>query len=470
MRISFQRLIRVAAVLVWAVATVGCHSSKPPAEIRNVLLITIDSLRADHVGCYGYPQPTTPTLDAFAHANVQFRNAYASSPWTLPSHASIFTGLYADTHGVGMVSRALTANSLLLGNVLKNHGYRTGAVVCAPLLSRTYGFQYGFEDYDTDLVAPTFKQARQVKVGPDVTERGLQWMEQNRRKPFFLFLHYWDVHYDYNPPPEYVRMFDPDYQGEIDGLGIHNRKDIVSGMDPRDLRHLVALYDGEIRYTDDAIGKLFAGLSELGLEQNTLVIVTSDHGEEFLDHGGIAHTRTCYEELIRVPLLIRVPWLPAGPRVVDGLTSLVDLFPTVLDLLGIKHKKLPLQGISLADAIRDGQTLPDREIFAETKRGQLEPTDREFRWAAVLAPDRWKLHRLGNGKNDLKRLVFDLRADPGETANRETDDPDRTRKLDLDLVRQQVVDRQIRGKVNADGKVDVDPELSKTLKGLGYIQ
>jgi arylsulfatase A-like enzyme len=150
----------------------------------------------------------------------------------------MFTGLYADTHSVNLPQSIINEKKDTLATVLQRNGYDTGAIVCAPLLSKRFGLQQGFGDYDTDLIGMTPRLASEAKVGPDVTRKALNWLDRHLDRPFFLFLHYWDVHYDYNPPDKYAALFDPDYQGEMNGMYIHERRDVVPGTPPRDLQHL----------------------------------------------------------------------------------------------------------------------------------------------------------------------------------------------------------------------------------------
>ena len=429
-----------------------------------MILITIDSLRADHLGCYGYGPPTSPALDAFAREGVLFRHAYAASPWTLPSHASLFTGLYEDTHGIGEENVALKKSAPTLAARLAGAGYRTGAVVCAPLLRRVFGLDAGFEDYDTELIAKTFVQARLVKVGPSVTKKALDWLDHGDGRPFFLFLHYWDVHYDYNPPKEYADLFDPGYEGKIDGIDIYNRTDIVPGMDPRDLAHLKALYDGEIRYTDDALGALLEGLKKRGLDKTTMVWITADH-------GGKGHTTTCYEELVRVPLLAQIPWIEPARSVMDAPASLVDLFPTILDLLEVPAGKTDLQGRSLAPLIKSGREPAPRYLMAQTRRGRIDGEGKggtSFLWTSFLGPDRLKLHQLWRGPGKTEYLLFDIKSDPEERHDLVPKQGTTTERLARLLLQRRKEHLDKKRTLDLSAPRELDPELSRTLRGLGY--
>ncbi len=461
-------------VLSWAAAgfavcLVGCRAGKKLPD-RNVILISIDSLRYDHLGSYGYDKPTSPRIDAWGREALRFEYAYATSPWTLPSHASMFTGLYADTHGVRNEKSKLNEGFATLPRALSQAGYRTAGVVCAPLLKKRYGMHQGFDEYDVELIGKNALEARAVKVAPTVTKKALAWIDKNGGKPFFLFLHYWDVHYDYNPPRELVDLFDPGYQGEERGLCIYDRKDITPAMDKRDLQHLVALYDGEIRFTDDALGVLFDGLAARGLDENTAIVLTSDHGEEFLEHGWKGHSRTCYEEVVRVPFFAKVPWLQAARGVSKTPVSLVDIFPTVLGLLGRPKEGYKLQGADLSRLLAHGTSPPPRTLVAGTHRGQPIPDGKGYNWTVLLAEDRHKMHRLSR-KQEKRYRLFDLEKDAAELHDLSRDDTVREVRNSMrrEIERRRKLHTQLRKVVKAGSEAELDPELAATLKGLGYL-
>jgi len=462
----------VAAVLLLVtLAVVVCLAAcdkRARLPDRNVILVSIDSLRFDHVGCYGYPKPTSPRLDAWARNAMRFEFAYATSPWTLPSHASMFTGLYTDAHGVRSARSKLNDESMTLARALSDAGYRTGGVVCAPLLKKKYGMHQGFDFYDTELVGRNALEARVVKAGPRVTNKALAWLDRSGDKPFFLFLHYWDVHYDYNPPAKYAELFNPGYEGPENGASIHDRKDITPKMDKADFRHLVALYDGEIRFTDDALGALFDGLRERGLDRNTAILIVSDHGEEFLDHGWKGHTRTCYEEVVRIPFLIEVPWLEKARGVSQEAVSLVDIFPTVLGLLGRPKEGLTLQGVDLNRLLTHGTPPAPRSLMAGTQRGQPVPEGKAYEWSTLIARDRQKLHALSGRRFD-EQWVFDLRNDPGEKTDISGGKPALTAKLVQENSRRQRLHKRLQKALKTSGEFELDAELAETLKGLGYL-
>ncbi len=318
-----------------AVTRNGGAAAPPRKTVDNVILISIDSLRSDHVGCYGNPRNTSPTIDRLARAGVRFEMAFSTASWTTPSHMSMLTGRDVLSHGVITDFDELPAGVPTLAGSLQQAGVATKGIVSAPFVGSRYGFGRGFDDYDDRTIpAPTQFDAERDEPAPIVTDLATRWLRQYNGKPFFLFLHYWDVHFDYVPPAPYDSMFDPDYTGSISGANFIRNKAVNRRMSRRDLDHILALYDGEIRWVDDHIARLLGVLDEIGLSDRTAVIVTADHGDEFFEHGFKGHLRTLYREVVQVPLIVHVPGLSAGV-VAQQPVSLVDLTPTVLDLLGV---------------------------------------------------------------------------------------------------------------------------------------
>ncbi|MGD1001723.1 MAG: sulfatase [Candidatus Brocadiia bacterium] len=360
-----------------SVSTAGAAAS-PPATKYNLLVISIDTCRADHLACYGYNRDTSPHLDQLAREGVLFENLTAAASWTVPSHMSMFTSLYPSVHGVQTFTSQLGEGVPTLAQCLAQSGYVTAAFVTGPVLNHYFGFNRGFQYYDDFTADLTFDNTQsltrmtkgtsvldRVITNPIITNLATQWLKVHSRDNFFLFLHYWDCHYDYIPPAPFDKKFDPDYQGPENGRDILKREpEIVRSMSARDLAHMVALYDGEIAHTDGHVGKVLELLQNLGLSEKTLVIVVSDHGEAFLEHGRIRHANSLYEEVLHVPLIMRLPGvIPAGKRVA-GNVSHVDLMPTALGLLHLPGPA-QIQGIDLSPAILSDQPVPERLIYSE---------------------------------------------------------------------------------------------------------
>lgn len=324
-----------------AVAACGRGDRSGAAPTRpNIILVTIESLRPDHVHCYGYERDTTPALDALAREGILFERARSVTSWTLTSHASIFTGLYPEAHRVIHPHDRLDDSYVTMAETLRAAGYQTAGFVSGPFLRTVHNLNQGFDLYDDSGVRVTSS----TSADEDVTN---PWMEQllvrflreqrDPGKPFFLFAYLWDPHYDYIPPRPYDRMFVAPDAESIDLRGYESRNVVKPGIRPAQLRYVISQYDGEIRWTDDMLGRLWRRLREMGLWENTAIIVTADHGEAFFEHGAKGHKNSLYPEEVRVPLVIKPSGRTQARR--DGrLASLERLFPTVLDLAGIEDR------------------------------------------------------------------------------------------------------------------------------------
>lgn len=364
----------IGSTVALSIAAQPSMSNNRPAP-PNIVLVLYDTLRQDHVGCYGYTRDTTPTIDRIAKQGVRFENAFSTSSWTLPAVASLFTSLSPTAHGAVNSKSKMRAPSTL-AKELQSAGYQTVAFVSNPTVSKELGLADGFDLYDdysvslaSDLDLFDDQHGKQgitaIRTSPLVNQLATQWLTKTRdpKRPFFLVLIYFDPHADYVPPPPYDTQFDPDYTGTENGSGMYGRH--FDTATDRDKRHLEARYDGEIRYTDDHVAAVLSTVDTLNLN-NTMLILTADHGEEFWDHGGMYHGRTLYDELIRVPLVIRWPGQVDAGTVRAELTSLLDIMPTALHAAGIP---VPghCQGKSL---ITHGQTTspPGHDaLFLETE-------------------------------------------------------------------------------------------------------
>jgi arylsulfatase A-like enzyme len=309
--------------------------------------VVVDTLRADRLGCYGAERDTSPSLDALARGGVRFERAYATAPWTKPAVASMFTGLYPAAHGAGRVKNALPEGARTLAEILREAGYRSAGVVSHDVVRAVNGFAQGFDRYLESEAG-----GHDHVSTPGVTEQALAELADLAAgdAPFFLFVHYFDPHYNYKRHPGVG--FAAERAGRLDGSQpLVSLRRWGEDLSDAELGFLRDLYDEEIRFTDAGIGRLLEGLERSGRGGNTYVVATADHGEAFLEHGWLGHTRSLYDVLLRVPLLVRGPGL--DPRVVEEPVSLVGLLPTVLDLLGVEPPQ-GLHGVSLAPALRGG--------------------------------------------------------------------------------------------------------------------
>jgi arylsulfatase A-like enzyme len=402
---SFVILIRFLAG-----AALNDDSQIPRDSSPNILLISIDTLRSDHLSSYGYPFETSPCLDALASEGTRFETVVAPSSWTVPSHITLLTALPPRMHQVISHQTRLSRKAVTLAEILHRAGYDTAAFVGSPTLRADYGYWQGFDLYDDYTVATTNEEITSPRLLRLTTDWLRQWTREGRSRPFFLFLHLWDVHGDYTPPAPYDTLFDPDYKGPV--TGELDSPVVRKGMSEQDLRHLVALYDGEIRYVDQHLGDLFEFLKTENLFDTTVLAVTSDHGEEFLEHGNFRHHRTLYDEVVLVPLIIRYPpGVPAGCEV-ERQARLMDVAPTLLALAGIETGEAadlpgetPHRARSLVP-LMDGNS-PEGQVDLPAF-GDLD---------GVLHSLRTPFRKLILNRLKGATEVFDLTTDPGERVN-----------------------------------------------------
>lgn len=346
-----QRRLRACRLVLWLSvalpALISCQRDRPRPD---VVMYVVDTLRADALGCYRGEPGRTPHFDRVASEGARFARAYANSSWTRPSVASLLTGHYPRTHGANGRFDRLRSDLPTLPEVLRKHGYETVGIVANPNLASTFGFRRGFDHFlelyePVDQVRPIEPQELLVPA-ERVVDIALEWWRKPRQRPLFLFVFSIDPHAPYTPPPPFDRMYDSEYTGNFDGSFESLFRLAIAGKraDPRDLRHVRALYDGEVAYADHHFGRLLAELDRSPPARAPILVVTADHGEEFLEHGKLDHGQTLYEEVVRIPLLLRWPGRIA-PHTSDVPVSLVELFPTLLGLLGIDSSTVAGTGL-----------------------------------------------------------------------------------------------------------------------------
>ena len=446
---------KLAPLLAAVCAAATACSQEPaapaaaPPVARNLVIISIDTLRADHVGAYGHPRPTSPRLDALAARGVVFEDASSTAPWTLPAHLSLLTGLYPSGHGVRTHQHRLPDDVPTLASVLAANDFDAAGFVNAFFMNDRFGYARGFERYRVF----TETKGRRGQT-PRVVSNAMDWLRGRSGRRYFVFVHLFDVHSDYKSKRVYEKMFTTPGASRYDGdttviwMGIRGDFALTEG----DAAHLAGLYDAGIRQLDDQLEPLLERLERDDAVSDTLLVVTSDHGEEFLDHGGMMHGGTHYQELLHVPLILVGPTLPPGTRIGTPV-SLVDVMPTVLDLLGIPAPG-DLDGRSLRPRWEGGGDHDGRPLLAET--GPMEHDAlRSLRQGDLkLIVDR----RTG------KRQMFDLAADPGETRDLAAERPDDVRELSARL------DELSRPRRAATLLPEMTDEMQEHLRGLGYIE
>jgi len=476
-----------------------------PAELAraNVVLVSIDTLRADYLGTYGQELPTSPALDALAEESVVFERALSCSPWTTPAHLSLMTSLYPAIHGIFEYPTpgVLDPRVVTLAEILRAHGWRTAGFTEGGHARGSTGLADGFERFpDWEPIETHYPSRLSANV-----RRATHWLDEGPGEPFFLFFHTYEPHYEYGPPSAYVELVAPDFdatreerrlagalnawnagggvsleqlgvlyrhhlQGRLRKLPVARREVLLERLEEfarsewrgspgfaDDLQYIRMLYAAEIRRTDELLATLFDRLRDMGVWERTLVVVTSDHGEGLMDHGELEHGASFFDEVLRVPLMIRFPggW-HAGLRH-GAQVRTVDVVPTVLDWIGLPVPRAAV-GRSLLPLLGQDRPLPG---FAEA---WLKPRREDE--TKALDDGRWKLVRnLRTGQE----LLFDLAADPGER-NDLADEGARGELRALRAELERVVER------NAEQAADYDVapgELSasqrKELEALGYL-
>ena len=424
------RLCRLAVgLLVTAGTFLGCGRSpdRPRAGETSVLLITIDTLRADRLGCYGFAQASTPTLDALAGRGARFATAVAHVPLTGPSHASILTGRTPLGHGFrdngGFV---LPPDLGTAPEVFRQAGYRTAAFVSGFPLDRRFGMDRGFETYDDHL--PRGNDRRRTpyveRFGDATTDAALRWLDsptpEGKTRPFFAWVHYYDPHAPYEPPGDLAERF----RGSP--------------------------YDGEIAFVDRQIARLLGALEQRGVLGRTFVLVTADHGESLGEHGEGTHGLFLYDATLRVPFLMAGPGVP-GRRVATTVARGIDVFPTLLDYAGLPPQR-DVEGRSLRPAA-EGREMEDAPLYAESLYGE-----REYGWAPLFA---WRTARHKFVLAPRPEL-YDLEADAREATNRLGEHAAKAEELRLEL--EAALSQPVRSATAA-----VDPETAERLEALGYL-
>ncbi len=461
----------------------------------NLILLSVDTLRADHLGCYGYPRPTSPNLDRFAATAIRYANAYSPAPWTLPSHAAMLTGVHPYLQGFRHKNSTIPSEVPVVAELLSAAGYRTAAFVDSSAkgyVGGERGFARGFSRYDH---APhRAEQSSKYDMAATV-EAALKWLAEPRgERPFFLFLHTKSVHaaplgggcadprcFPYAKPQPYQLRFATEEAAQLrwtsaemgDGQKLLwglNERFLDGRLDPRAypearIEALISFYDAGIAYVDEQFGRLLAGMERLGLGGTTTVVVTADHGEAFLEHNLLLHQEV-YQQLLHVPLIVRPAGGSAAGAVVDSVVALEDVVPTLLDEAGVA-KPEPLSGVVLPRSAAGSADGPASAVAGDEPRPlfayYLFPPNFTYQAFSQQLGD-WKLvsHNFANS-DEFRVELYNLAADPGETSPLSGHERQRTalqRALRANLRRQPWA--------QAGGVDESDPDLD-AIRALGYI-
>jgi len=458
-----MRCSRALAPLLLALGLVACggggEGSTPGApaglERPNVLFVTLDTLRADHLGCYGYFRETSPRLDALADESVLFEHCTVPMATTLPSHVSMLTSTWPLEHGVlanvthGGKAFAISPGLVPLSKTLSDAGYRTGAFISAKPLRPNSGIQAGFEHFD-DSEGPE-------RDGAITVTRALEWLRQDEPRPFFLWVHLFDPHSPFTPKPGYAGRFEADadldaWLAERDVAEVSRRPGgaVVPTKPSTDD------YDAEILYTDAQVGRLLDALDELGVAERTAVMVVTDHGEGMGQHGEPGHGLV-WQEQVRAAWILHVPGL--APRRVSETVSTVDVFPTLLGRVAIPGVESFLEQASGIDALAVG--FEGRPLFSQSSARLVEYGQPVI---YTLTRDRWRYHWLG----DERGLLFDLTTDPHELADVAAEHPELVKRLRDELLGTIAELAARGGELGAGEAVPLDAATLQALRDLGY--
>ena len=446
----------VGKSLAVALAVIAGSACSAPVDQPSILVISIDSLRADKLHVYGDPRELSPHMDRLAGESTRFTQARSSSPWTTPSVMTLFTGLAPPSHHVDNNDRGLSPDVTLLAERLHDAGYRTGAVMPAVTLADHFGFDRGFDSFVLDA------QGHDGISGPWSVEKAVEFL-RGGDGPFFLYVHLWDVHYNYEAPSPYAARFEagrapgPGETDDITKLIKRFRHADEAEPLPEDrIAWLEGQYAAEILYTDEQVGLLLHELERLGRTQNTIVVLTGDHGEAFQEHFVLGHTVHLYDEMVHVPLMVRWPGRVRGGAVSDTPVGLIDLTPTLLDLAGVAHHASAFEGRSLVPELMG----EDSSVSPPTD-GLLLSTSRRGRLRGLWTPERAYIYDFIQERAEL----YDLAADPGQQVNLVTQRPG-----EAELWRRRLCERM--AALPPGGEIDVVPLSQATREALdaGFAQ
>lgn len=457
--ISLNKFI-IGSTIIFMIIFIFTYAASAPSgndQQFNVVLMSLNAVRADHLGIYGYKRNTSPNIDKLAEEALIFDQAIAQSHWTLPSQASIFTSRYVHSHGVYERTEKLSEKELTLPEILKIYNYKTAAFVGGLDMVAAYGLNQGFDYYFDNTKGKPMSSFKEI-IPP-----AIEWLRENKDNKFFLFIQGYDVHAPYHQPAPYEDMHEPDYNGIINQLhldyhllkNIHKDTLLFEGkrikLSKEDINHIIAHYDAGISYVDKFIGELLKEINQSNLSDKTILIITSEHGEELSDHGGFDRfgQKNLYEEVIRIPLIIKHPYIE-GRRFTNQVQH-IDILPTILDFLGIPINK-EAQGLSLAPLI-EGQAIKkefNRYVYSEASPNKWATRTRQ-----------WKL-LYNHGDYEL----YNLQEDRAETDNLFSQRPELVYELAQTFLEWRKITKVDRSFDNQ--RIELSEEMKKNLREAGY--
>jgi len=442
------------------------HNKKKSLSKTNLIIAVLDAVNYRHMSCYGYERQTTPFIDHLAEEGFIFTRAYAHASWTIPSITSLFTSIYPISHQVWSMERKLSDKALCLAEILRKKDFATCAITASAPASNVFnllqGFKTTYELFEEKEENLKSKRRKRVVWAEDFLEPGLDWLKKHQDQQFFMYLHFLQPHEPYNPPKPFRDKF-----GQVYNSQLKEKKHLKPGnldkqkLTKTDLDYLKAAYDENLNYADFYLGKFLEGLKNIGIYDNTILVITADHGEGFFEHGSIGHSKTLYEEEVHIPLIIHFPGkFNSGPKKIDALVQIIDLMPTFLDIYGPENIKQSFQGKSLIPLLfGKKQEINDFALFS-LSQPFVEDETRAF----GLVDKRYKIII-----TKTEELLFDLANDPQEKDNIYFKNPVlsgyyRQKLLKLNSEYMGKHDLAIRGKYILDKKT------RRRLRALGYLK
>jgi arylsulfatase A-like enzyme len=448
------------------------ESARVSGGVKHVILITVDALRADAVSAYAPQAPPTPNMDGLAREGILFRRAYAVAPWTLPSLSSVLSGLSPQVHQATNLFRRLPDSVNTLAERLRDSGYLTAAEVSNPFFHPAYNLEQGFSHYEFFPRSPGHSFGARVlfrllrsRFEPsteDLTRRAIDWIASNREKNFFLWIHYLDPHEPYTPPAEFL----PSGQGPAGSAPVILSEAGPGIVPPRGERRWIReRYRGEVRYVDRSIGELLSGLKAAGVYDEALIILTADHGEEFWEHGGTSHGYTLYDEVLHVPLVIKLPG-PTQPvaKETSVLVANADLMPTILDLCRVDYDPERLSYHSLAPLWgTQPEDFPAAPVVSRGLYSRLQEDSESVFFD--------RLHYIRSYLTGREQL-YDLERDPKEQLSLVATAPEALTRARSLLAAASERAKQLRAVYGIQRPEDLQPtkDLLDRLRALGYVQ
>lgn len=441
---------------------------KKKKEIKrtNLIIALLDAVNYRHMSCYGYHRETTPHIDRIAAEGFLFTKAYSQASWTLPSITSLFTATYPITHKVWSLERKLSDEAITLAEALKERGFKTCAITATASASSVFNLFQGIDEkyelYDEKRENLRSRYRKHVAWAEDFLKPGLEWVENHKDGQFFMYLHYLQPHEPYNPPKRFRGEFSQSYKSSL-AERTHLTPSFLEGekLTQEDREYLKAAYDENLKYADFYLEKFLRGLKDLGVYENTIIVITADHGEAFFEHGSIGHSHSLYDEEIRIPLIIRFPSkFGLGKKKINALVQFVDLMPTFKDIYGLEIKKQNMDGKSLIPLFFDEK----KEINEFTLSSLSKPFVEDETRAIALVDQKHKLIITNAGN-----MFFNLEEDPKEQQDIYQESPVLAGYYLRKLSKAKNV-CMARKDLAIKGKYILDRKTREHLKALGYLK